>query len=88
MKIAAEIEWKTDGFGREHRALYLGGLCVGHIMELASYKDYGFAGPFRGWFMNDDDGSETGYFMTEEDARASVELKLFEAIQIQRADGE
>lgn len=80
MKIAAEIEWRKDGFGKEAHALYLGGLCVGTIMN-STHPDY-HCGEWRGWFMSDDSGDETGWFATAEDARASVEKVLFAAIQV------
>lgn len=83
MKIAAEIEWRKDGFGKDACALYLGGLCVGHIMGVSTHPPH-LAGQWRGWFMDDDDGHATGWFPTAEQARTSVEAKLFDAIKIQR----
>lgn len=82
MKIAAEIEWRKDGFGKDHQALYLGGLWVGSIMYLTDRNGLGTT--WRGWFNCDDDGDETGWFPTAEEARTSVEQKLFNAIQVQR----
>jgi hypothetical protein len=79
MKIAAEIEWRKDGFGHDAQALYLGNLCAGHIMFWSKRPD----AKWRGWFMNDDEGGATGWFETAELARASVEKALFDAIQIQ-----
>ncbi len=84
MKIAAEIEWRKDGWGREASALYLGALYVGEIMQ-CTHPDH-HLGEWRGWFMQDDSGDETGWFDTAELARASVEKRLFDAINIQRDD--
>lgn len=80
MHIGAEIEWRKDGFGKEAHALFLGDLYVGHIngqSQFASYKP----NQWRGWFMSDDDGNETGWFPTAEEARGSVEKALFTAIK-------
>lgn len=82
MKIGAEIEWRKDCWGKDARALYLGGLCVGSIMPGSQiYKD----GQWLGWFSNDDEGNETGWFPTAEEARASVEKALFAAIIFESA---
>lgn len=79
MKIDGEVEWRKDGYGKEHHALYLGDLYVGHIMH-NTHPDH-HPGEWRGWFMSDDDGNETGWFQSAEEARSSVEKALFTAIK-------
>lgn len=68
----SKIEWRNGG------ELYLGRVYVGEI------RQWGANGPnahrWRGWFMNNSDGSETGWFDTEEAARLSVMAALNSAI--------
>lgn len=84
MLIGAQIEWRKDGFGRDAQALYLGDLCVGHIQSPYKHSPT-HPQEWRGWFMSDEDGDATGYFQTAEDARHSVEQKLFAAIKFEKA---
>lgn len=73
------IEWRADCFGKSFHALFLGGLYVGSIMQ-ATHSITQHPGEWRGWFMDDDDGNETGWFVTADEARASVEAKLRAAL--------
>lgn len=73
------VEWKKDCHGHDARALYLGALFVGSIMPGFSTHH---PDEWRGWFMQDEDGEETGWFKTENEARISVEDKLREAIGV------
>jgi hypothetical protein len=82
MKIGVEIEWRKDCYGREASALYLGGLYVGSIIP-GMTKHH--PGKWRGWFMSDDDGNETGWFDSPNKARDSVEKALFAAIKFEAA---
>jgi|SRR6185437_2111763 len=72
----AVIEWRKDCWGVERQALYLGGLYVGHIMTPPKGRP-----KWRGWFMNDDEGNETGWFDTSDEARVSVEEALRRALK-------
>lgn len=85
MRIGAQIEWRKDCWGKEARALYLGDLCCGSIMENTAHKSHKPGTPWRGWFSDDDEGNETGWFATAEEARASVEKALFAAIKFEAA---
>lgn len=69
-------EWKADSWGHERCALYLGALYVGHIQRGA----HNHFGKWRGWFMSDEDGADTGWFDTDDEARKSVENLLRAAI--------
>jgi len=81
LAVPAEVEWRKDGFGNEASALYLGELYVGHIMGTGPWAKTK-PNQWRGWFNSDDDGAETGWFATQEEARASVEVALFRALKI------
>jgi hypothetical protein len=83
MLIGAQIEWRKDCFGRDAGALYLGDLCVGCIQGNSDTAQW-HPGEWRGWFQSDEDGEQTGYFKTAEEARHSVEKKLFDAIKFER----
>jgi hypothetical protein len=80
MQIGAQIEWRKDCYGHEAQALYLGDLCVGSILHSTHRTD-----GWRGWFSNDDEGNETGWFNSAEEARTSVEKTLFAAIKFEAA---
>lgn len=78
-------KWKKDTWGKEAHALFIGGLYVGSIMESHATSTH-HPGEWRGWFMSDDDGDETGWFPTADAARHSVEKKLAEALAKASAD--
>lgn len=66
-------EWRADCWGHERCSYYLGALYVGSIMPgSGTYHP----GEWRGWFMSDDEGGETGWFATADEARKSVEVML------------
>ena len=74
--------WVKDDFGKERGQLYYGPLPAGGIMELyqPEHKNHG---KWRGWSMviNDSDGDITGWFDTADEARASVEKALDDALR-------
>ena len=76
-----EPKWKQDVLGHNRQALYIGGLCVGAIMNAEGSEWVNPLNPWRGWFMDDDDGNETGWFATADEARASVEAALKAALE-------
>lgn len=78
MKFEAQLEWRKDCFGRQQHALFLGALYAGEIMQ-STMKEH-HLGEWRGWFMGDDSGYETGWFPTAEQARQSVETYLLKAL--------
>lgn len=77
-------EWRNDGYGQGRHALFMGGLYVGHILEWRKYAtdSHIHNGKWRGWFMSDDEGDETGFFATADEARASVEAALAAALNV------
>ena len=82
------LEWRTDGFGRERQDLYLGNLFAGSIMQANRGKWDTGQKEWRGWFMSDEEGSETGWFPTSDEARASVESAFHRALQVQQGGEE
>lgn len=77
-----EPTWRKDVYGKERAALYIGGLYVGSIMQWKSvlHSDDKHNGMWRGWFMNDDEGDQVGWFPTADEARAAVERALTAAL--------
>lgn len=65
-------EWRG-----EH--LYFGKLYVGSINKWINSSSPRH-GMWRGWFMSEEDGSETGWFATADEARASIETALADAL--------
>lgn len=68
-------EWREDGYGRPMQSLFIGRLYVGGISSMRPH-----APTWRGWFAWNDEGDSTGEFGTREEARASVEKALVEAL--------
>lgn len=70
------LHWRTDEYGRERQALYIGKINVGHIALIT-----GTNGPrWRGWWSKDESGDQTGWFDTADDARESVEQVVAKAL--------
>ena len=73
-------EWRKDCFGYPRRALYLGSLYTGCILQ-GTGSNNPKRGLWCGWFMSGDEGNETGWFVTADEARASVEAALTAALK-------
>ena len=71
------FEWRTDSFGHTRHALYLGDLYVGEIQAVGKIDA---PDKWRGWFMSDGDGNDTGWHPTADEARTSVESALRAAL--------
>jgi hypothetical protein len=72
---SARAEWREDAYGYPRRALYIGNAYVGSILYQHPQAQY-HPDQWRGWFMHDDEGGETGWFETDDEARRSVEMKI------------
>lgn len=71
------LYWRTDDYGKDGRALYVGGLQIGTIMYIP--KMYAVGGiervnekPWRAWLMTDSDGMSVGWFLTEQEAKDAL----------------
>ncbi len=71
-----KIEWRKDGYGKENQALFIGQICVGHIMEIDRHSKSWW----RAWLMTDDESDEVGRFDTADEARICLENKFKEAL--------
>jgi hypothetical protein len=67
----ARLYWRDDSYGKKDRALFIGGLCIGHIMQWTG-KDSPKAGEWRAWIMTDDDGRHLGWHPTEQEAKDAL----------------
>lgn len=75
-----DLSWKTDVYGRPEYALYYSRLYVGSLLFHEDQK-FHIGKPWRGWFhCHDDDGADTGWHATKEEAQASVEAAFRAAI--------
>ena len=59
--------WRQDCFGKPNQALYLGRICIGHLM-LNNTQAIHAEKPWRMWLMTDEDGDEIGYRATQQEA--------------------
>lgn len=76
-----ELQWLTDSYGRARNALYLGNLYVGSLF-FHEDKEHHLGRPWRGWFMNDDEGHSVGWFTTADEARTAVQNAFHKATGI------
>ena len=72
------LRWGANCVGKERQALFFGNAYIGGIDQINKrYATENFAhNPdklWRGWFMCDEDGRQTGWYATADEARASVE---------------
>jgi hypothetical protein len=67
----ARLYWRQDCFGQPDRALYVGGLNVGHIMYSPTNPQRAGC-PWRAWLMTDEDGKGVGWFATEREAKDAL----------------
>lgn len=62
------LTWRSDCFGHEGRALFVGRLCVGYIQDVSKIEFYD--APWRAWLVDDaDDGKQLGLYKTEQEAK-------------------
>jgi hypothetical protein len=73
------LEWRRDAFGCAESALYFGCAYIGAIMHWEMNPKRSET-PFRGWFMNDDEGREIGWFATADEARAAVVARFLAGV--------
>ena len=64
------LYWRPDCFGKPDQALYIGGLCIGTLMEWnhPTRRET----PWRAWLMTDEDGASVGWFETKETAMGAL----------------
>lgn len=67
--IGAKLEWRTDDFGHERHAIFLGNIFVGRIDNWDKPN-------WRGWTRATEDGVQTGEFSNADAARTSVEYAV------------
>lgn len=72
------LAWRADEFGKPDLALYLGELCVGliHPWGVPNYRP----GQTRAWIMNEPDGSELGWYPTEQEAKDALVQAVLKAL--------
>ncbi len=66
-----QLFWRTDVFGYKDRALFVGGLHVGGIMQWSG-QDNPMAGQWRAWIMTDEDGRQVGWYRIEKEAKDAL----------------
>lgn len=62
------LTWRDDEYGKKDRALHIGGIQVGHIMQWSG-KDSPRVGEWRAWLNSDSDGRHLGWYPTEQEAK-------------------
>jgi hypothetical protein len=68
--ITTGLTWKRDGWGHDGRALYARGIYVGQVENLTHRQESNKR--WRAWLMTSEDGSEVGWFTTEDDAKRNL----------------
>ncbi len=80
------LAWRADEFGKPERDIYLGSIYVGGVWHypvsvLPFTNEYQpREKPWRAWFMNEADGSEVGWFATEQEARDALVDAVLKAL--------
>ena len=80
-EVRGRIRWGANSFGMPGRALFIGNICAGHILD--DYTRTKEGGPeWRAWIMRKDDvGEDLGWFGKDVLARAALVAAVREAIQ-------
>jgi hypothetical protein len=69
--INVSLFWRPDGWGRDERALYMRDLYLGEVMHLPP-RPRRLGPTWRAWLMTTDEGSEVGWFATEQEAKDAL----------------
>src|SRR4051812_24449669 len=71
------LAWREDEWGNPERALYLGRLRVGSVMQIRVAKPK----QFRAWIQDSEEGLTVGWFATEQEARDALVSAVLEAMR-------